>query len=277
MLRSVKEWDLNIRTARLQKLPPAPPPTSHSHCQNDTELSDLADSIVAGDSIEFYFQPIVRLAGWPTTTDIVGYEAFARFCSCCRPDTVLAEMQTIRRRVEVELSIMSRAMVWIDVLPEGVFLNLNVSALTLTDPGFIELVETMPLERIVFDVAAASGDVDQAKLEQVLTLLQVAGGRIAADDTGADPRYAHPALFHQNIVKIDRSIVADIDATPWKQNVANAFKGMAWLVGADVVAEGIETNEELNELRSQGIGLGQGHLISPPAPAASMFSGGPAS
>ncbi len=263
---------MNITTVRWVDLDEAA--SSSGRCTLNIALSDRIDSIIAGEKVELFFQPIVRLTGWPQLIDVVGYEALARFCPCCLTDNVFSEADRLGKRPELELALLRQALAWLPAMPYGAFLNLNVSPAAIVHPDFASAIEFAPLKLIVFDVSANAGDVDPIQLGRMLDRVQQAGGRIAADDTGADTKSAHPAMFHQNIVKIDGTIVSEIDSIPWKQTLANAFKGMAWLVGADVVAEGIETIAELSELRSQGIGYGQGNLLARPAPAAVLFATG---
>ena len=95
------------------------------------------------------------------------------------------------------------------------------------------------------------------------------GVRIALDDTGSGS-VSFSSLFdvHADIIKIDIEVTHGIASDPMKEAMASALKVLADRLGAMSLAEGIETEEELNLLRGVGVQAGQGYLFGRPEPPA---------
>ena len=94
------------------------------------------------------------------------------------------------------------------------------------------------------------------------------GVRIAVDDAGAGYAGLRQILeMRPDVVKLDIALVHGIDGDPARRALASAMVAFAFDTGATVLAEGIETTDELETLRSLGVSLGQGFLLARPAPA----------
>jgi len=72
------------------------------------------------------------------------------------------------------------------------------------------------------------------------------------------------AEFQPDIIKLDMGMVRDIDQDPVRQAIVRGILGVCQALGIDVVAEGIESQEELNLLKSMGVFLFQGYLFAKP-------------
>jgi len=82
----------------------------------------------------------------------------------------------------------------------------------------------------------------------------------------------HILLLSPDMLKLDMSLIRDIDQDRDKQSLVAALRGFAEVQGYKVVAEGIETEAELAELQTLSIGFGQGYLLSRPQPLATFES-----
>lgn len=92
------------------------------------------------------------------------------------------------------------------------------------------------------------------------------GVEISLDDFGTGFNdYSSLALIDPNYVKIDRCMISDIDCNPKKQEVFQKIITMAHALNIKVLAEGVETKEEYNYLKSSGAGLAQGYYLGKPA------------
>jgi EAL domain-containing protein (putative c-di-GMP-specific phosphodiesterase class I) len=81
---------------------------------------------------------------------------------------------------------------------------------------------------------------------------------------------AHIVNLSPDIIKVDRDITHEIDGDPVRRALTSALVGFAADTGAELVAEGIETEAELETVRSLGIRRGQGYLLGRPAPIATL-------
>jgi EAL domain-containing protein (putative c-di-GMP-specific phosphodiesterase class I) len=104
---------------------------------------------------------------------------------------------------------------------------------------------------------------------QLLDALRARGTRIALDDFGTG--YSSLSYARQlpiDLVKIDKSFTDDLDAT--NAGLVPTIMHLANTLGAAVVVEGVETQEQLTELTRLDCQLAQGYLFSPPVPAGSF-------
>ena len=94
------------------------------------------------------------------------------------------------------------------------------------------------------------------------------GFTLAIDDFGTGySSLAYLKLFAIDRIKIDRSFVKDMTTDPDDKAITQAIISMAHSLKLDVIAEGVETKEQLGILKSQGCDIMQGYLFSKPIPA----------
>jgi EAL domain-containing protein (putative c-di-GMP-specific phosphodiesterase class I) len=151
-----------------------------------------------------------------------------------------------------------------------VSLAVNMSARQLVHRGLVAMVadalETskLPATRLTLELTESSvmHDVDLAY--QVLAQLRSLGIRIAIDDFGTGwSSFAYLKRFEVDVVKIDRTFTAGVAASADDRVIVDAIAALADALGLGVVAEGVETSEQLRELVSLGIDRGQGFLWAP--------------
>ncbi len=109
----------------------------------------------------------------------------------------------------------------------------------------------------------------------VLRLDELAAGgvRIALDDFGTGySSLNHLRQIPAQIVKIDRTYIADIGVDPGTTAIVEAVVGLTGRLGQNLIAEGIETEEQATVLREMGVVLGQGYLLGRPVPAATFLA-----
>ncbi|HUH48516.1 MAG TPA: EAL domain-containing protein, partial [Mycoplana sp.] len=129
----------------------------------------------------------------------------------------------------------------------------------VTDSGLApHCVEVELTENILLDAA-------HDQVAQTLAELDKLGFSIALDDFGTGyASLAHLRRFPVNRIKIDRSFVRDMSASADAFRIVRATVGLAHSLGMQVVAEGIETEEQLEILQGMNCDFGQGFLISAP-------------
>jgi EAL domain-containing protein (putative c-di-GMP-specific phosphodiesterase class I) len=151
----------------------------------------------------------------------------------------------------------------------------NISAQQLHEAGFVALVKRM-LEKYVLPADMLELELTEAAFtdlaaEAALQGLARLGVSLALDDFGT----GHSALNHLRrypvrTVKIDRSFIDGVTDNPASAAMAEAIIAMAHTLGKRVVAEGVETAEQLEFLREQGCDLAQGYYLARPLPAPGM-------
>ena len=156
-------------------------------------------------------------------------------------------------------------------------LAVNVSAKQLARPSFVtrlrELLEETGVNpalvelEITESVIIAGGGEAQDALHQIAKL----GVGIAIDDFGTGySGLAYLKRFPIDTVKIDQSFIRDLTVDPEDAAIVTAIVAMARSLDVDVVAEGVETEEQVDELKRLGCRRAQGYLLARPMSAASV-------
>jgi len=216
--------------------------------------------------LRLVFQPIVDFK----TRRIVAYEALmrSREDSLPSPGAVLDAAERLGLVGEVGRQVRHLAAAAMPLLPKGADLFVNIHTAELADDflfsGGCPLVPHAT--RVIFEIterAAIDGVHDLPK--RVRTLREM-GFRIALDDLGAG--YAGLSTFaslEPDIVKIDMSLIRNIQDSITKQRVVRSLVTLCREMNMRVVAEGIETSEELAVVADIGADLLQGYLLGKPA------------
>ena len=212
------------------------------------------------------FQPIVELASGRT----VGVEALARFGSEPRrgPDQWFADAASVGLGTQLELSAIGAALRHLPEIDPSYVLAVNVSPSTMFTRRFATLAESMPLDRMAFEVTEHQPIDDYAALGDVAAGLRDRGALLVVDDAGAGfASLRHILRLEPDVIKLDITLTRDIGTDPVKRALASSLATFAGEVGAAITAEGIETEAELLTLRSLGIDYGQGFFLAQPGSA----------
>jgi EAL domain-containing protein (putative c-di-GMP-specific phosphodiesterase class I) len=186
---------------------------------------------------------------------------------------LFAAAESVGRTVELDLACVATSISAFARLSLPGSLTLNLSPRTLEADDFsvhalVQLVRRQALDpaRIVLELTEREAVEDMDRLVRAVEACRAAGMRIAADDVGAGN--AGLRLLSQlrfDIVKIDLSLVQGGAVRATSQEVVRTLKDLADRWGALVIAEGVETPEQLEFVRSLGIRAGQGYLLGRPA------------
>ena len=222
------------------------------------------DRFLAGDGVTMVYQPIMELR----SRQIVGWEALARFHSLPLrpPNEWFAEAVELELGVQLELMAIRSAMRSLPDMPAGAYLSVNCSPRAAMSP---ELGKTLGdhAPRMVVEITEHEAIEDYVSLATALDELRTLGVRIAIDDAGAGfASLRHTLLLRPDIVKVDISLTRDIDIDRAKRALTSALTSFADEMGMAIIAEGIETQAELDTLVSLGVPFGQGFFLARPAP-----------
>jgi EAL domain-containing protein (putative c-di-GMP-specific phosphodiesterase class I) len=215
------------------------------------------------DSPDVALQPIIDVV----TGRWVAVEALARFPDGVRPDHWFADAHEAGVGTELELRMLERSVRLLPHLPAGVELSVNASPALILDPGFGEVVGCFGQpDRLVVEITEHASVSRYEDVSAALLPLRERGIRLAVDDTGAGyASFAHVLRLRPDVIKIDRSMVCDIDHDAARRAFVTAVVLMALEMGARVTAEGVETAAELNVLATLGVDTVQGYLLARPS------------
>lgn len=238
------------------------PPRPSEHVRVSTERIQRA---LHGDVLQIVFQPIVELSNGR----VGGLEALARFHSKPRraPETWFSEAASAGLLTDLELAAAARAFAELHRIPAGTYLSVNVSPETLRAPALVELLRTIPAHRVVLELTEQSPVGDYEELAACLLPIREMGAHLAIDDVGSGfSGLGHVVRLGPDLVKLDRGLVTEVDSDPTRRALIARLVSFVGEVGMEIVAEGVETEKELETLRDLGVSYGQGFFLGRPGP-----------
>lgn len=236
---------------------------------NDTlELEKIIDS----QDISIVFQPIIKLKNG----EIIGYEALSRGpvnSPLHLPDKLFGAAEKNNRTWELESLCRVKAIEKANGLSIDKFLFLNVDPLIFKDEkfkiGFTKEFlarNNISPDSIIFEITEKTAIEDYQSFKIALNNYVNQGYKIAIDDTGAGYSGLKTlAETKPHYIKIDMDLVRDIDKDTFKQEIMKTFVSLSNATNMKLIAEGIETEEELTTLINLGVYAGQGYYILRPA------------
>ncbi|MCX7034049.1 MAG: EAL domain-containing protein [Arenimonas sp.] len=230
---------------------------------------------------EPYYQPIINLSDG----SLMGYEALMRWHhpvrGLCAPGDFIAIAEETGSLEQMDWQVYELVCRDIKRLAAGnAYTSLNVSPRHLRSPGFderlLELISRNGVKRGQLRLEVTEGALlEQPEVVQAcLGRLRDAGVATLLDDFGtgySSLSYLHRFPLHG--LKIDRSFVAELRSgeSGGSTAIVRAIRLLADSLGLEVIAEGIETEDQRYQLRLLGLSLGQGYLFSRPASIGTMM------
>lgn len=240
---------------------------------------------LALENSEFYlnYQPIYSL----TSNVIIGFEALLRWNSPIVGEVSPSQFIPIAEETGLIIPIgdivlreaCRQTCIWQKEFPSDppLTINVNVSGIQLTNPHFTEWIEQIINETGISPFSlkleiTESVFMDSAEYaNEILEKLRKLGVQIQIDDFGTGySSLAYLQNYPIHTIKIDRSFIAKIgnrDKDGKKGNsgeIVRTIVALANDLGMDAVAEGIETNEQMSELKALNCQYGQGYLMAVP-------------
>jgi diguanylate cyclase (GGDEF)-like protein len=249
-------------------------PGRHGALPDERSIEDLSaalGAILSRRALRPVYQPIFSM----TTGDVIGYEGLIRPTDLdLMPDAnaLFAAAERADRTVELDMACLEAIADGLSGLPEGVYLSVNVSPRTLESDQF-HPTEVSALfarhgvgpKQIVIELTEREEVQDLPQLRRNAAACAKAGMRLAADDVGAgNAGLRLLSEIHFDIVKIDLSLVQGGILHDPSHGILRALQELAARWSAAIVAEGVETSEQLAVIRELGITSGQGYLLGRP-------------
>jgi EAL domain-containing protein (putative c-di-GMP-specific phosphodiesterase class I) len=224
------------------------------------------EAILHGGMLVTAFQPIHDLG----RGGVIGAEALTRFLWEEDGDDAGAWFRNaaaVGLGADLEFSALQAAVAAAQDLPRHLGVALNLSPAVCLDPRLPGFLEHSPLDpaRIMLELTEPlqSGELDP--LLDVLKMLRSYGMGLAVEEAGADAvSIRHIRALQPDVIKMNRSLVADIDADPSRQYLVADLVEFGRRTGASLAAVGIETTAELAVLTRLSVAAGQGHLLGRP-------------
>jgi len=244
---------------------------------------DLRTSIDADDEFVIFYQPKIDLINYR----VIGAEALIRWQpkgkDMVSPDRFIPIAEEsglivpIGKYVLRHACLQVRRMMDTKIWPKGAKVAVNLSARQFSDPGLISSMKEI-LEITRCPVDALELEITESTLmdnveSAILTMrkIQQMGISIAIDDFGTGySSLSYLKRFPIDVLKVDRSFVTDIPNDLSDMEITAAVIAMAHKLNLKVVAEGIETQEQIDFLRSNRCEYGQGFLIARPMSASQL-------
>jgi EAL domain-containing protein (putative c-di-GMP-specific phosphodiesterase class I)/AmiR/NasT family two-component response regulator len=222
-------------------------------------------AVMERQELDVVYQPIVAL----DSRRIVGYEALSRFSGGPDrgPEAWFAEAHEVGLGAELELWAIRVACERSHALPEGKFMAVNVSPETAERPDLLALLAGAQVDHVVLEVTEHARVEDYPRFRVAIDRVRELGARLAVDDAGAGfASLRHILELDAELIKLDGSLTRSLETDPRRRSLAAALIEFGRESGASVLAEHIESELQLIELRRLGVRLGQGYHLGRPEP-----------
>ncbi|HEX8649928.1 MAG TPA: EAL domain-containing protein [Pyrinomonadaceae bacterium] len=247
----------------------------HARAVARLQLENDLRRAVEREEMVVYYQPIVAL----DTNKLAGFEALVRwqhpqrgfvspsdFISIAEETGLIVELG---RLVLQESCRQMRAWQLAHPLRKGLSISVNLSGKQFTQPNLIDQIKEILLEtgldprslklEITESVVMENAEIAKSMLMQLRSL----GVKLSIDDFGTG--YSSLSYLHRfpvNTLKIDRSFIGDMSMGDENMEIVRTIMTLASNLGMDVVAEGVETEKQLAQLKEMKCEYGQGYLFS---------------
>lgn len=241
------------------------------------ELTQELRDAVGKDELILHFQPKILA----TTRQIVGAEALVRWNSPKRGLVPPVQFVTLLDQIGLGTwlgewvldSACARMAEWDRRGLASIPVSVNISPLQFQEGNLIDKIERtlgkhgLDPSRLELEIIEATAANESPEIHATMIRLRAMGVNIALDDFGTG--YSSLVYLTQlpaNVLKLDRAFIRNLAADPRQQSIVESIIKLAQALGYQIVAEGIEEEQQLNLLTSMGCDLIQGYLISRPVP-----------
>ena len=248
--------------------------------RNDVQtVSIIKDALSMGDArFELWAQAIVPLQ---KKTDQVSYEILLRLKDAegnmVYPDVFLPTANRYQLMVAVDSYVLWQYLETVNKHPEHIrnlaFVNINLGGSTLNNPEFQDKIRqavatfNFPWEKLVLEVTETSAVGNLALASDFIQYCRKLGMRVALDDFGTGmASFEYLKHLPLDVVKIDGSFVRDMLDDPVDRAMVSYVNDISKLRNQETIAEFVEYEEHVIQLKEIGIDYGQGYHLEKPKP-----------
>jgi EAL domain-containing protein (putative c-di-GMP-specific phosphodiesterase class I)/DNA-binding response OmpR family regulator len=221
-------------------------------------------SVIERSAFHIELQPIVRLHD----RLVIAYEALTRFDDRTTPEARFADARRWGLEAELTEAVIRRTLRDARDLPIGPAVSINIAPRLLLERPQILARATAADRSVIVELTEHEAVTDYAALRWAIDRLEF---EVAVDDAGSGySSLRHILQLRPAYVKLDLSWVRELDRDPLRQALVAALAHFAASAGCLIVAEGVETQEELEAVITLGIPLGQGYFFAMPSRVATI-------
>ena len=228
-----------------------------------------------------HYQPVVEVRGSTT----VGVEALIRWDhpeqGLVAPGRFIAVAEESGLIIPIGAWVLEEACHQLRHWQDGAVrldsVEVNLSARQIDDPSIVETIETilartgLPPEHLTLEITESALMRDAAAALVVLRALKELGVLLAIDDFGTGySSLSYLQRFPLDVLKVDRMFVHELEGDNGGREIVSAVISLAHALGLEVVAEGVETEQQFEALRDLDCDFAQGFLFSRPVPASEL-------
>ncbi len=237
---------------------------------------DLACAIRNGE-LRLHFQPLVRTGKDGTHHEVAGFEVLTRWFHPTRglvsPDVFIPLAEESSLIVEMGEWILRAACREAASWPRPLQVAVNLSPAQFKHGDLVGLVHSILLEtglppaRLILEITEGVLITDTERGLSLLRRVKALGVGIAMDDFGSGySSLTYLQAFPFDKIKIDQAFVMNLGRNPQSAAIVRAVIGLGHGLGITLVAEGVETQEQLDFLLAEGCDQVQGYYLGKPAP-----------
>ena len=243
----------------------------------DTQEGAQIESALHAERFELFLQPICSLHD---NVGLARYEVLLRLRtaegSLIQPKEFFARAAQQRLMPNIDRWVVRTLLVWLTnnrklwARVPCVF-SINLSAQSITDDRFVSFVEAcvlksgLPPQALCFDITERFASTGSISVSESMKRLEALGCEVALDDFGANsPAYGYLRSVPAHYFKIDSSLVGAAPTDRVARAMISAIVRMAGDLGVQTVAESVESDVELQAVRSLGVDYAQGYLLGRP-------------
>jgi diguanylate cyclase (GGDEF)-like protein/PAS domain S-box-containing protein len=253
--------------------------TMHEQAQRSLQLETDLRCAIEAEQFQLFYQPIWSLE----TNSITGFEALIRWPHSERGMISPAEFIPIAEETGLIVPIgqwviqeaCRQMKIWKDQFPSAqpLTVSVNLSARQFSDPNLVSHIQStlaqtgFPPHRLKIEITETMIVENHQAAVQILTQLQAIGIQIQVDDFGTG--YSSLSVLHNlplDTLKIDISFVRLLETDPDNAEIVKVIIKLAQNLGMVAIAEGVETQSQLRQLKALGCDFAQGYLLAKPLP-----------